>query len=118
MCRSSTQWQPTLQERTGFIQLVQHGWKNLPSQEQNFLRLVWLIALLASFTDPFVLYLAAFILTVLLPPTLFPTIVVFLSGIRQAIGKNVFPGSRLFFIIGIASSITFLTLANRAYTQT
>jgi hypothetical protein len=96
------------------VQLVQQGWKNLPSGDQKFLKIVWIIAGIASLTDPAILVSAAFLLSILLPPTLLPTVLVFLGGINALIGKGVMPGSRVFFILGIASSITFLTLANRA----
>jgi hypothetical protein len=117
MCRSETQWQPSVEERTGFVQLVQQGWKNLPDTDKGFLKLVWIIAAIASLSDPFILFFAAFIFSVILPPTLLPTVIVFISGVRHAIGKNVVPGTRVFFILGIASTITFLTLANRAALQ-
>lgn len=96
------------------IQLVQQGWKNLPSGDQKFLKIIWIVAGIASLTDPAILVSAAFLLSILLPPTLLPTVLVFLGGINAIIGRGVMPGSRVFFILGIASSITFLTLANRA----
>jgi hypothetical protein len=96
------------------IQLVQQGWKNLPAGDQKFLKIIWIIAGIASLTDPAILVSAAFLLSILLPPTLLPTVLVFLGGINAIIGTGVMPGSRVFFILGIASTITFLTLANRA----
>jgi len=115
LCRSETHWQPTMEERTGFIQIVQQGWKNLPQRDKSFLKWVWIIAGIASLSDPMILVTAAFLVSVILPPTLFPTVIVLLGSLRVAIGKHVRAGSRVFFILGIASSITFLTLANRAY---
>jgi hypothetical protein len=103
-----------MEEQTGFAQLVQQGWKNLPTRDQKFLKTVWIIAGIASLSDPAVLIFLAFILSVILPPTLLPTVIVFLGGIRAIIGPKVFPGSRVFVIVGIASTISFLTLANRA----
>jgi len=104
-----------MEERTGFIQIVQQGWKNLPQRDKSFLKWVWIIAGIASLSDPMILVTAAFLVSVILPPTLFPTVIVLLGSLRVAIGKHVRAGSRVFFILGIASSITFLTLANRAY---
>ena len=117
LCRNETQWQPTIEERTGMVQLVQQGWKNLPSGDQRFLKIVWIIAGIASLTDPAILVSAAFLLSILLPPTLLPTVLVFLGGLNAILGKGVLPGSRVFFILGIASTLTFLTLANRASTD-
>jgi len=114
LCRAETHWQPSLEERTGMVQLVQQGWKNLPNGDKKFLKVVWILAGIASLTDPAILLTAAFLLSILLPPTLLPTVLVFLGGVNSLIGKRVWPGSRVFFILGIASSITFLTLANRA----
>jgi len=114
LCRNQTEWLPTMEEQTGFIQLVQQGWKNLPSRDQKFLKTIWIIAGIACLSDPAILIFAAFILSVVLPPTLLPTVIVFLGGIRALIGPKVMPGSRVFVIVGIASTISFLTLANRA----
>ena len=96
------------------VQLVQQGWKNLPNGDKRFLKIVWIIAGIASLTDPAILLTAAFLLSIILPPTLLPTVLVFLGSINSIVGRRVMPGSRVFFILGIASTITFLTLANRA----
>lgn len=114
LCRTETQWQPNIEERTGMVQLVQQGWKNLPNGDKRFLKIVWIIAGIASLTDPAILLTAAFLLSIILPPTLLPTVLVFLGSINSIVGRRVMPGSRVFFILGIASTITFLTLANRA----
>jgi hypothetical protein len=70
---------------------------------------VWIIAAVLCLFDPIVLIFLSFILVLILPPLFFPSAFLLLAAARKLLG-NTEPGNRMFYALGIASSITVITL--------
>ena len=100
-------------EQRQLVPLVQQGWKVLAPREKSVIKFVWVLAALACLTDPLVLVFLSFFMIVVLPPIFFPTIFVMLSASRKLM-QGVEPGGRMFYALGIATSITLACVLHNA----
>jgi hypothetical protein len=108
-CRALTQWLPQVTEQRQIAPLLKQCWKVLEPREQSFLKVVWIIAGVVCLLDPIVLIFLSFLLVLILPPLFFPSAFLLLGAARSLLG-NTEPGNRMFYALGIASSITIITL--------
>jgi hypothetical protein len=104
-----TQWLPQVTEQRQIAPLLKQCWKVLEPREQSFLKVVWIIAGVVCLLDPIVLIFLSFLLVLILPPLFFPSAFLLLGAARSLLG-NTEPGNRMFYALGIASSITIITL--------
>ena len=108
-CRALTQWLPEINEQRQIAPLLQQCWKVLEPREKSFLKIVWIIAGIMCLFDPIVLIFLSFLLVLVLPLLYFPSAFVLLAAAKKLLG-NTEPGNRMFYALGLASSITLVTL--------
>lgn len=111
MCRTETEWAPQVAEERSIVRMIGQSWKNLSKNEHSFIKIVWIIAGLISITDPIGFTIFTSIILTLLPPVLFPQLLILFAFIRTRFISNS-PGVRMSMSFAIASLLTVLAIAN------
>jgi len=111
MCRYQTEWVPDVHEERSIVRMIGQSWKSLGAREHSFIKLIWILAAVISISDPIGFTIFTSIILTLLPPFLFPQLIIIFAFVRSRFVSNE-PGVRLSMSFAIASLLSVLTIAN------
>lgn len=111
MCRHMTEWTPEISEERSIPRMLLQSWKTLGPKEHSFIKIVWIVALLISLTDPIGFTIISTLIFSVLPPVFVPHVVVASAFFRMNFVSHA-PGVRLSMAFATASLLTVLAITN------
>ena len=112
MCRTLTEWKPSLQEEKRISRLLTTSWKVLSKPEQTIVKISWIVAGIVAFTDPIGFFLVACLIMVVTPPFFYAEMALLLASLKKYFVGSQPPGVRIVLATGAAAIITALTVTN------
>lgn len=112
MCRTLTDWKPSLSEERRISRLMETSWKQLSAPEQGVVKWTWILAGIFCVTDPLGYLLVASLLMVVTPPVFYAEMALFLAWLKKYVVGAQPAGLRILLAAGVASIVTVLTVTN------